>query len=67
MNGQIKPQIRHTSVANFANSPAIGHHLRLDVTQFEIQSATPRINRGALIEIKTKLTLTNNVKAYHVI
>ncbi len=47
MNEQIKAQIRHIGVAHFANSPAIGHNLRLDVTQFEIQFATLRINSGA--------------------
>ncbi len=43
MNEQIKPQIRHTGVANFANSPAIGHNLRLDVANLRFNLPRPKL------------------------
>ncbi len=48
MNEQIKPQISHIGVANFANSPAIGHNLRLDVANLKLNLPRPELREVAL-------------------
>ncbi len=54
MNEQIKPQIRPIGVANFANSPAIGHHLRLDVTNLRFTLPRPELIELPLNDYDTK-------------
>jgi hypothetical protein len=48
MAAHLESQIRPLCVANFGNSRAITCNLRLDGTDLGFQSATTRINRGAL-------------------